>query len=54
MKHAPDRNETNYTSRGEVRTCDLCGDERRCEEGDGLVACRACQRELLPANWTMK
>jgi len=34
---------------GERRTCELCGEVRRCFERFDVVTCEECQRELLPA-----
>ncbi len=42
-----------YTSHGEVRICELCGNRRLCNENDGLVACQTCQLELLPSKWAL-
>jgi len=42
-----------YTTDAEYMTCDLCGQRRHCNEGDGIVACQACQRELLPSGWAL-
>jgi len=51
MNHTAQKNNYQYASHGALRRCDLCGNERLCNEGDELVACQECQRELLPAGW---
>lgn len=33
---------------GEVRACEVCGDERHCIEHCGFYACATCRTEILP------
>jgi hypothetical protein len=46
-----DHDQHGFNTRGTVMTCELCGEHRRCIDNDGMVACRACQAELLPSSW---
>lgn len=42
-----------YNTRGSVMQCELCGEQRRCNENDGMAACHSCQAELLPSGWSL-
>ncbi|WP_241244086.1 MULTISPECIES: hypothetical protein [Haloarcula] len=46
-----DQNSRSFNKRGTVTECDLCGERRQCIDGDGMVACSACQSDLLPSGW---
>lgn len=35
--------------RGERRDCELCGEDRRCFERFGMMACQSCQETFLPS-----
>lgn len=45
------QNGRSFNNRGTVTECDLCGERRQCINDGGMVACAACQSDLLPANW---
>ncbi|QUJ71242.1 hypothetical protein KDQ40_10990 [Haloarcula marismortui ATCC 33800] len=46
-----DQDRRSFNKRGTVAECDLCGERRQCIDDDGMVACSACQSELLPSGW---
>jgi len=46
-----DQDRRSFNTRGTVTECDLCGEQRQCIDGDGMVACTACQSDLLPSGW---
>ncbi|WP_240940674.1 hypothetical protein [Haloarcula argentinensis] len=46
-----DKDRRSFNTRGTVTECDLCGERRQCIDDDGMVACSACQSDLLPSGW---